>query len=197
MEVYVIHNRERKDRLESFINECQTQGIKDVTFFPAIFADKPQTGIAIAHANCVLDAKNKGLEQVCIMEDDVQFTAPEAFNHFLNLYNSVPKEADIFLSGISTGTPTKHSNGIARVNEFSGLHCYIINAKAYDRFLSCPRGKHIDRWLGNRISGGKMNVFTAYPMVAIQHNGYSDNKKQVKDYSHLFNKHPLWPKTKK
>lgn len=188
MKHYVIHDTNRKDRLELFLKECYTQGIKEVGFMPSITAPKPALGISIAHRNCILDAKRNGYSECLIMEDDVKFTHPNSYNRFLELYKNVPQEADIFLSGISTGTLKPYTDGISRVGEFSALHCYIVRSKFYDKFLTAPKNKHIDRWLGSAF-GAKANVFVADPILAIQHSGYSDNKKQVKDYSYLFNRY--------
>ena len=52
-----------------------------------------------------------------------------------------------------------------------------MNSRFYDVFLSVPENQNIDRALRNR---GKFIVCN--PLVAIQHNGFSDNIKQPCNY---------------
>jgi hypothetical protein len=114
------------------------------------------------------------LEEVLIAEDDVKFTAPYAFDYFLL---QKPKDFDIYLGGISYGQID--SEGVT--SDFSGLHLYIIKSRFYDEFLALDETIDIDRTLA-----GKGKFIVCNPFVAIQHNGYSDNKQRHEDLSLYF-----------
>lgn len=105
-----------------------------------------------------------------IAEDDIKFTAPFAFNHFLK---QKPREFDLYLGGIYHGTI--HSENT--VEDFAGLTLYIIHQTFYDTFLSAGENTDLDRELA-----GKGKFIVCNPFAAIQHNGYSDNKKEFINY---------------
>jgi hypothetical protein len=63
------------------------------------------------------------------------------------------------------------------VIDFSGPILYLIHERFYDTFLSINENNHIDRALKNR---GRFIVCN--PMVAIQHDGFSDNSKRIMHY---------------
>lgn len=63
------------------------------------------------------------------------------------------------------------------MNDFAGMHFYKIKKNFYDTFLSISEEKDIDRSLANK---GKFIVCS--PLVAIQHNGISDNQKTHQNY---------------
>lgn len=196
MEILIIHNPERKDRQKQLIRELIVQGIATPSFMPAVTnASKPSIGINQAHRQCIHWAWKMGLPEVCIMEDDVAFTKKDSFSIFQQNYKHLPPDADIFLAGMYTGsvTPVKTFDdgpvGIASTHAFSGLHCYIVKQKYYETYLRAPKQLHIDRWLGMRTkNGGQAKVYLCYPMVALQHPGYSDNTKQVMNYDYLLTK---------
>ena len=186
---YIIHNPKREDRRQLLINEMLTQGIMQYNLLPAIPHPVPKTGIALAHKNAVLEAKANKLPYVVVMEDDVQFVTPNAYQHFCDTINKLPQEADLLLGGISTGHIKDLGNGLGRLNnEFSGLFCYVIFERFYKTFLNCPEGKHIDRWSGSPY-GGKANTFITYPLIARCHDTPSDNNRGNRGYSHLFNRY--------
>ena len=110
-----------------------------------------------------------------------------------------PDEVDILLGGLYTTSRLDNYKGMPffkQVDNVSGFHCYCVFAKAYDRFLEAPDNYHIDKWAtGSQL--GNLLTLTCYPFLAIQQdNFYSDNKKQVKDYSHLLKKYELFESKK-
>lgn len=189
MEIYVIHNPDRKDRQQVLIKELMSQNVVDINFMPAVIASKPAAGISQAHKNCVKWAAKLGLPEICVMEDDVKFTAPDSLFTFFEAYKQAPDDCDIFLAGMYTGSIHRINDHVAKTNSFSGLHCYIVRKKFYDKFLSAPPDKHIDRWIGQTAkTGGNAKVYLSYPMTAIQHNGFSDNVKKTMNYDYLLKK---------
>ncbi len=73
------------------------------------------------------------------------------------------------------------------VTDFAGTHLYTIHQDFYSTFLNQNGEIDIDRALKNK---GKFVVCN--PMVAIQRNGFSDNRKKVMNYSIYFQGRSLY-----
>lgn len=130
----------------------------------------PKRGIAQAHKQIVKYAKDQRWPSITIAEDDFKFTDTGAYDYFLN---RAPRDFDLYLASIYHGI-IKPDNS---VDDFAGLTLYIISQRFYDTFLSIPEGNDIDRELA-----GKGKFIVCNPFVAIQHNGYSDNKRKHINY---------------
>lgn len=174
MKIAIIHDFDHHERFKRLTEQITEQNVQSFKFFPAIHdPHSTRKGINLAHKQCVQWAKDNQFKEVCIWEDDVKFTHPTAFQYFLD---KKPIEYDIYLSGIYLGDILPDST----VKSFSGLHCYIVQNKFYDTFLSLPDDEHIDRALSGL---GKFVV--CYPFAAIQFNGFSYNTKTDMDYDYL------------
>lgn len=181
MLIGVIHSEDRYDRLKQFQSDFREQGIEDYLVFPAIFETTPQHGINKAHKQVIQYAKDYGFSEVCVMEDDVRFTHPNSFSYFLQ---NKPQDFDIYLAGIYLGEIDKNK----RIkNDFAGFHCYIVNEKFYDTYLSVPDTEHIDRALE-----GLGDYYVCHPFAAIQYNGFSDNTKRKMSYDFLLERWELY-----
>ena len=86
------------------------------------------------------------------------------------------EDYDLYLGGIYYGKISEDNT----VSDFAGAMLYMIHEKFYETFLTVSEEKDIDRSLANK---GKYIVCNSF--VAIQHNGYSDNKKKVNYDSYL------------
>lgn len=181
MKIAVIHNFDSHDRFDRLMQEFIGQGIRDYQIFPAIHDQySVMKGINLAHKQCVQFAKDNGLKEICIMEDDVRFTNPNSFKYFLE---NKPKDFDIYLSGIYLGEILEDNS----VKSFTGFHCYIVNERFYDEYLSVPDDEHIDRALSNL---GK--YYVCNPFAAIQYNGFSYNTKMDMNYDDLLKGRELY-----
>ena len=82
-------------------NELLGQKIQDYRICQGILdGASPRAGILRAHQQVVAWTKRNGLGEICIAEDDVQFSSPGAFEYFIN---QKPKEYDLYLGGIKCG----------------------------------------------------------------------------------------------
>ena len=171
MKVNIIHLPERTDRMELLEKELHEQNIFDYRIWDGI-VDPIITnrGISQAHKQIVKNAKDNGLSEILIAEDDLKFTAKGAFEFFLH---NRPKEFDIYLAGIYFG----ELNADNIVRDFSGLTFYIINQRFFDTFLSISEHDNLDRSLRN-----KGEFIVCNPFAVIQYNGFSDNVKQYCNY---------------
>lgn len=173
--------------------------IQKITEFELIRANMipkfPQRGISQSHKRCIQWAMDMNAKEVCILEDDIWFTSKDSFQRFLDLYKKVPEEADLFFAGCYDGkfTPVPELEGIAKgSNRLSGLHCYIVREKFYYKFLSAEENYNLDFWLTDSKFGNAIS-YCAYPFVALQHDGYSDNIKQVTQHnSQIDKRYPIW-----
>jgi hypothetical protein len=181
MNIGVIHDIKHLPRLEH-IEELLKQGITHWTNFPAIYASPTYVGIMQAHKNAVKtlfetpQADGSLPDRVCVFEDDILFTSKDSFKKFID---QTPQDFDIYLGGYSMQFGMKPlPGGISKLNEFAGMHCYILHRKALNRFLALPTGKHIDR------SCKVLDIYTCYPVIALwQNNKHSYRRGKVTDHS--------------
>lgn len=170
--IHIIHSDHRSDRLATLMYELDRQGIADYRLWPAIF-DKPVCkGVSRAHKQIVAYAKEQGLPEVVIMEDDVKFPADDGYWYYLQ---HKPKQFDLYLGGIYRGEIVD-----GRVKDFSSLHLYTIRQQFYDTFLSVDESKHIDTALG-----GLGDYRVCYPFAAIQYDGFSNNNDAMSNHAGL------------
>jgi hypothetical protein len=171
MVLNIIHLERRKDRWVNLEKQLSEQNIVDFKIWEGNDdVQNPKRGIARAHKQIVNWAKSQNLSSVIIAEDDIKFTSQVSYWHFLQ---NDPEEYDLYLGGIIYGKI--NSNNL--VNDFSGLHLYIIKSRFYDTFLSMPEELDLDRSLA-----GKGIFKVCYPMVAIQKNAFSDNQRKNQSY---------------
>lgn len=178
MKAYVIHMPHRKDRYENLIKEFSEQGIIDYLILDAIVHPTVTlVGIAESHKYIVQCAKLNKLPEVLIMEDDVCFYDKGAFDYFIE---NKPKDYDIYLSSIYHGY-IKPDN---TVDDFCGLHCYIVNERFYDTFLNAPITMGAGFMNFDRALMNKGKYVVCDPFVCYQMDGFSDNKKENATYGH-------------
>lgn len=188
MFITVIHNPHDRVRAASLEKEMQSQGLKkeEYNIIQAVMnPGTPAVGIMQSHKNCIEFAKKQNAARVCIIEDDVKFLAPNTLS--MLFYNATVlktvTEYDILLAGMYEGTPEyiEACPSVVKVSDkFSGLICYVIQSHFYDRFLEAEQPYQLDFWLHNMA---KAQVFCVYPMIAIQHDGYSYNRKEITRYN--------------
>jgi hypothetical protein len=168
--INIIHLHQRLDRFEVFQKELKSQNISDFKIWKGITNQESTIkNISLAHKQIVQHAKVLKLPSILIAEDDIKFTDFGAFDFYLK---NIPTDFDLYLGGIIWGQIERQLS-----KRFSGTMLYVIQEKFYDTFLSTDEHYHIDRGLRNK---GKFIVCN--PMVAVQHNGYSNNAKRIMNY---------------
>jgi hypothetical protein len=169
-----------KDRYNSFTKEFNEQGITDYKIWDGIHHPNKITAISRAHKQIVSDAKERGLPEVCIAEDDVYFLGKGAFDYFIQ---NKPNEYDIYMAGISN--LLKRENDY--ITDFRGMTLYIVNKIFYDTFLSVPENVNID---GAMKGLGK--YYLCNKVVCSQRAGYSYHRKKHTDYSYLLKQYDVY-----
>jgi hypothetical protein len=181
MTLHIINLKHRTDRLEEVLIELESQGAKNYVLWEGVYdTEKPSIGIAKAHQQIILWASEQNIPEVLIAEDDLQFTGKGALDYYLK---SEPQDYDLYLGGISYGK----LNNDDIVEEFTGTHLYKIRQRFYSTLLSLSGEVDIDRALARK---GK--YYVCNPMVAIQRNAFSDNKKEYRNNSIYFKNRKLW-----
>jgi len=165
MELHIIHLPHRTDRFQFLKQEIAEQEIANYRIWNGITTAIPSNGIARAHQQIVTYAKANCITEILVAEDDIHFTAPGAFNFFIR---HRPLVYDIYLGGILWRDTKDHEILV----DFCGLTLYMIHEQFYDKFLSLTGDIDIDRELA-----GKGDYKLCWPLVATQHNGFSDNRK--------------------
>jgi hypothetical protein len=165
-----------EERLKNLFIELDKQGITDYSIIEG-FYDKANRKQAIhkGHRKIVQLAKDKGLGNCIIAEDDIVLSSPNAYKYFLS---QIPESYDLFFGLIYAGTVENNQvkNGMSGV-----LTLYSISSRFYDFFLSLDTNTHLDRELGN--TAYKHEYFVCNPEVVEQRGGYSFNLRQIMFYS--------------
>lgn len=190
MDKYVIHTRNRTDREKLFTKELEIQNHLDFNIIEGVFDPiRSLTAISNAHKQAILCAQCNSSSSVLVVENDVKFTSPKSLDYFIHLVDQLPDDWDIFLGGISSGIISPVSSSIARVNKFTGFFCYIVRDRFYEKMLSADPTANIDYWIGAKTD---VVAYSAQPMIAVTHSGFSDNVKRTVNYSKYFHMYKLW-----
>ncbi len=179
MIAHILINPVRPRPNETLYAELDRQGI-DAKFWEPIYDPlNVVRSINLSHKQIVQFAVDHHLPEICIMEEDVMFPAPDGWQYFLA---NKPEYFDLYLAGAygldqQTLQQVGKRTGAIPIGKFAGLHCYIISEVYYDKFLSTPENKHID---DQPIVG---SYYVCAPFAALQHPGWSSNAQQMVDYN--------------
>lgn len=171
MTVHIIYDNRRPEKWEPLMKELSTQGITDYRIWEPVYdPDSIIRSINLSHKQIIRWAKENNLPEVAILEDDIQFTAKGAWDHFLA--GKPIWRFDLWIGG--TYGLNKPITG--KIEAINGFHCYICSDRFYDTFLSVPDDIHVDVAMDNLGL-----YYVQYPFIAIQHPGWSSNSRAFSD----------------
>ena len=174
----IIFDDRLYERYNPLMKELESQNIDNYRIWtPVADKDSVVRSINLSHKQIVSWAKKMGLKEVCIAEDDLQFTAPGAWEYFLS---QKPDDYDIYLA--CTYIPPISNNAIC------GFHLYMVNERFYDTYLSMAEDKHIDTE-ANSLEG---KFVFCYPFPALQRACWSANNRAVVNYNSVLKKEDIW-----
>lgn len=173
----IIYNEVRFERYDPLIEELKKQNITDYKIWDCIRLNNVVESINASHKMIVKDAKERGLKEVCIGEDDLMFTSPNSWKYFLE---KKPDNYDLYLA-CTYIIPISN-------NQICGFHLYCVHEKFYEKFLSIPDKEHIDT-AANNIEG---NYVFCYPFPALQRAGFSANNRTVCNYNALLKEDDIY-----
>lgn len=171
--VNVIYDSRRIEKYEHLVGELKRQRINYV-IWPCLIYSTVVRSINSSHKMIVKEAKEKGLIECCIAEDDILFPHEKGWEWFLK---NKPKVYDLYVAGSYFPFEKTAKEGAIRVNGITGFHLYFVHSRYYDEFLATPDDHHID-------TSQKSNLmYLCYPMAAIQRPGFSANNKVECNYN--------------
>ena len=200
--VYYINLEERVDR--KVLVETELKKLKwKYERFNAIKHERGALGCSLSHLAIVEMAKEKDLDYVVILEDDIQFLQPEKYNKMLidfrNFVESNSLDYDVLL--IATNILDKVrgvipiNNYIYRVGASYSATGYIVKKHYYDKIIANYK-EGIRLLIENPTVAGKYEIdvywirlqmvdkwLLLYPRTVNQRESYSDIIKCVADYT--------------
>jgi hypothetical protein len=171
--LHCIWDDRRIERYQPLIDEFQKH---DICFrlWPCVVLNDVVASINASHKMIVRWAKESGLKEVAICEDDVYFPAKDGWEYFLR---NKPKEYDIYLA--CTYLPE---------NLVCGFHCYMVSERFFETFLNAPDSVHIDTYF-NDVKG---DYKFCRPFAALQREGYSSNNRAFSNYNAVLKEEDIY-----
>ena len=179
----IIFDERRPERYYPLLGEFERQKITDFEIFPCIIRPKVLESITSSFKMIVMLAKDNGLKEVAIGEDDLMFPAEDGWEYFLR---NKPEEFDVYIGGTYyINKPEEYKPPVIKVKEWVGNHCIIIHEKYYDTFLSLPDNCHCDT-----ANSDKGDFYVCFPFAALQRPGFSANNNTIVNYNPILK--PEW-----
>jgi len=194
--IYYINLDRRTDRREDIEGELDYYKL-NAERFPGIPHDPGIVGCGKSHLSVMKLAKEAGLKNVLILEDDFTFLAnKEVFEQSLeSFFSEVGDNYDVCMlcCNLVEAASEKPFPFLKRIVEASNASAYIINGKYLDTLIALyeeamplleSTGQH---WIyaNDQVWKGLQRKDTWYlfdPRLGKQKSGYSDNAKRVMDY---------------
>lgn len=183
MKVNIIHDSRRTERFEPLIAELFRQKINDYEIWPCIILPNVVQSISESHKMIVRKAKEDGLMECCIGEDDLYFPSSKGWEWFMK---NIPRTYDIYTAANYLPFEKTNKFGAIKVKEIVGLHLYIIHSEYYDVFLSIPENQHID------TAQKSDSMYCCYPFAALQRPGFSINNMAHVNYNSILQKEDIY-----
>ena len=149
-------------------------------------------GCALSHIACLEKAKELGWDYVIIFEDDLKI---EGKNSLLSKFNKYMKmDFDVLYLGCwNYLPPEKINNDLAKVVRAVCLHAYIVKEHYYDtlinhlkesvelKLINDVRENNNDEYIYTLQQKDKWYCIT--PIHITQRDGWSDNFREIRNYS--------------
>jgi len=172
----IIHDIRRPERLVRLMEELAMQGIDNAIIREGtINGPTVEASITKSHKDIIRWAKESGLKEVAVAEDDLMFADQNSWKYFLD---NKPESFDLYLAGAYGMNILRETDSLLWVKSFQGLHCYICTEKYYDTFLGLSDTGHIDV-----EQEGKGQFAVCRPMVGFQRPGFSATARKEVNYN--------------
>ena len=196
MNVFYINLDSRTDRKLLVENELNALEWK-YERFPAIEKEDGRLGCSMSHLRVLMTAKERNLDYVVILEDDIQFKNPGFFNEHLK--KAIDHDFDVLLIAGNIRppiTPTDNPN-LFRVQKSYTTTGYIVKNHYYDKLIQNYKMGILQLMKNPEQMGRyeidvfwdtlqqKDNWFIIMPRTVTQLVDYSDILKKDVNYDHL------------
>jgi GR25 family glycosyltransferase involved in LPS biosynthesis len=164
----------------------------------AIKLENGRIGCSMSHLKCLQQAKEKDLDHVLIVEDDIHFMNIEMFKGQLNKFLSSSIKWDVVLFAGNNLPPYQiYGDYCVKITRCQTTTGYLVKKHYYDilisnikegiKYLLKEPERHIDYaidkyWI--RLQE-KDNWFIITPLSVVQREDYSDIEKKETNYSRL------------
>ncbi len=182
IDIYVINLEKRKDRWEHIV---KTFNIPDINLIRVQAVEsvnkKGWIGCFESHKKCIQIAKEQGLKNIMVIEDDclpldTDITIFKSRLEIVKNYLDTHDDWNIYLGGTATFGPPDYDRIIKYENEtfveFTRAymtHMIAYNSNCYDLYLDYQITKPVDEfWFG------KIKAIVSVPFLATQLEGFSD-----------------------
>lgn len=192
-EAWYINLDYRIDRKEHMDKELSKYGLENfVQRYNAIKSEDktPQNCVkasGTSHRNLIKYAKDKNLDNILILEDDIFFKDDSVHLLELSLKNLFKRhDWDIYYinANIFDNPLNVIDDNLLRINGCYCVHAYIIPSRSYDKMLEYNPEIHppIDSW----ITQQPFSKLGGYPLMISQIDSVSDNIGGFIGYDNIF-----------
>jgi len=193
---FVINLNRRDDRMKESISALQVIPSLDWQRFEAIERENGALGCALSHRELLRSALQQSSSYVMILEDDIEFLAPEGeILPVINEFFDCPYLDVLCIANNPQATPRAISQRLSIVCSTQTTSGYIVKhralrkvLKSFDRSVSLlSKGERkkvgaIDQqW--KRLQRGSLIFAVPRQQIARQRTSFSDIEKRVVDYS--------------
>ena len=190
---FYINLEHRKERDVITKQELKKLGIKKPNRFNGITHEIPLVGCALSHIGCLENAKELGWDYVIIFEDDIKIESKKKCNEKFNKY--IKTDFDVLYLGIWNYLPPQKINeDLAKVVRGSCLHAYIVKSHYYDTLINHlkesielkikePENNNYNNDEYIHTLQAKDNWYCITPIHITQRDGWSDNFKEIRNFS--------------
>jgi len=144
--VYCINLDSRPDKWEHCEEEFEKWGLTGIERYPGLVGkdldvtskelNPGEIGILMTHIEIIKQAKEDGLDNIMIMEDDVYFS--EDILRIEDYINQVPEDwCFMYFGGMQLGgkMPEMITPDIMKINQTLMIHCIAISSRMFDWIL--------------------------------------------------------------
>jgi GR25 family glycosyltransferase involved in LPS biosynthesis len=196
--IFYINLEQRTDRKKNVEQQLNNIGWTNYTRFNAIKCKDGRVGCSMSHLKILKNAKEKNLDYVVIIEDDIVFTDPNLFNTMLKYFLEKNIGYDVLLlAGNIRAHTIPIDSFIHRTKRSCTTTGYIVKKHYYDTLIN-----NIENGIKNLIQNPNKHMFYAIdtnwfklqeednwlifrPRTVSQLPDYSDIEKKHVSYNHL------------
>lgn len=193
--IFYINLESRKDRKEQFENQMKNLGLNAVRF-NAIKNNYGAIGCSLSHLTLLKYAKEKNLDHILIMEDDIMFMNPNLFVNNINNFLKNHKDFDVLLiAGNNMGDYSVIDENCVKITKCQTTTGYLVKNHYFDKLIN-----NYEESTNNLINNIKLiNIYAIdqywqklqmvdkwyllTPLTVTQRPDYSDIEKKITNYN--------------
>lgn len=202
--VFYINLKSREDRNKNIIAQLKSLGIPDdkISRFDGIEHKIGYIGCTLSHFSILKYAENKGMGNIIILEDDMEFYVDaesiSRANEFLKMFINNSWDVAMLSANYFNVNPLKCRGLFLKINHAFCACAYIVNEKYRPKLIAniseaihlldhtCEQRYAIDSYWTKLMPDGYW--FGLYPCLGYQRPDYSNIQGYNVNYKHLFYK---------